>query len=236
MKTTAKSLLPALALATLLFGMPAHAEHFVVAEVRGTGQWRVGTSVDGSTAIALRQGQHLELISERGSTIELDGPYSGPASSKGEGGIGLMASLGAFVTERQARIGEVGTTRGQKIHDLPGPWLIDATHAGSACMQESATPVFWRPASARQSTIVVAPDDRSWKATESWPVGEDRLTATAQMPMRTGAIYFVSLDGAEVAIKLTNLPASLSNDEMRAAWMANKGCEAQARALIHARK
>jgi hypothetical protein len=114
---------------------------------------------------------------------------------------------------------------------LPEPWLIDATRAGSACVRDTAAPVFWRPETKNEATLAVMPDDRSWKATEHWSAGRDRLVVETEVPMRPGAIYFVSLNGAEIAIRLTGLPGTLTNDDMRAAWMADKGCQAQAMAL-----
>ena len=45
--------------------------------------------------------------------------------------------------------------------------------------------------------------------------------------MQGGETYVVVLNGEEFAITMALLPAVLTNDEMRAAWMANKGCEAQ---------
>jgi hypothetical protein len=210
----------------------SHAAHFVVAEARGVGKWHAGNSIDGSASISLRQGQHLELISETGETLQLDGPFDGVVSASGAG-AGLVASLSALITEKAARTSEVGTTRGQAIHALPAPWLIDVTHAGSACAADTTAPVFWRPDVHRTATLVVMPDDRSWKATQNWAPGSDRLTVETEVPMRTGAVYLVSYAGNEVAIRLVGVPNSLTNDAMRAAWMANKGCEAQAQALAH---
>jgi hypothetical protein len=215
--------------------VPCHAEHFVVAEARGVGHYRVGSSIDANAPIALRQGQHLELIAENGTTIELDGPYDDRPSSQAKGNASLFATLGAMFTEKNARTNESGTSRGQAIHELPQPWLVDVTHPGIGCLHSAAAPIFWRSDSARDATVVVQPDDRSWKASERWSKGSDRLVVQTEMPMRAGALYFVSLDGAEVAMKLIAIPDTLTNDQMRAAWMADKGCEAQARALIRTR-
>lgn len=231
-----RTFLFATALLSLLVGaQPSRAEHFVVAEARGIGRFAPGASIDASTLITLSQGQHLELISESGGTIALDGPFRGHAAMNG-GGPGVLASLSALITEKSARTGEVGTTRAEALHVLPDPWVIDVTHAGNACARDAAPTIFWRPSAGQVATIVVMPDDRSWKATERWPSGTDRLTVETEVPMRPGAVYLVSYGGAEVAIRLTNVPTSLTNDAMRAAWMADKGCEAQARALAHLRR
>jgi hypothetical protein len=219
-------------LAFLLSTAPGHAERFVVAEARGVGHYKVGSSIDSSATIVLRQGQHIELISETGTTIEFDGPYDGKPTSQVKGGASIIMTLGALFAENRARTNEAGTSRGQVVHELPQPWLVDVSRAGTACVPSAAPPIFWRPDASRDATILVQPDDRSWKASERWTKGSDRLTVQTEMPMRVGALYFVSLDGAEVAVKLAGVPDTLTNDEMRAAWMAAKGCEAQARALL----
>jgi hypothetical protein len=77
------------------------------------------------------------------------------------------------------------------------------------------------------------PDDRSWRAQANWPAGSDHLPASADAPVHGGATYVVSVDGAESAVTVNTLPAVLTNDSMRAAWMAEKGCEAQAEALLN---
>jgi hypothetical protein len=50
--------------------------------------------------------------------------------------------------------------------------------------------------------------------------------------IRGGATYLVSLNGAQSAMKVESVPTSLANDSVRAAWLAGKDCEAQARALL----
>jgi hypothetical protein len=50
------------------------------------------------------------------------------------------------------------------------------------------------------------------------------------------ATYLVTLNGTQSALTVENVPASLSNDPMRAAWLAGKGCEAQAEALLRSSK
>ena len=43
-------------------------------------------------------------------------------------------------------------------------------------------------------------------------------------------------DGVQSAMKVEGMPANLANDAMRAAWLADKECEAQARALLRTGK
>ena len=44
-----------------------------------------------------------------------------------------------------------------------------------------------------------------------------------------------NFNGTEYALAMSTVPASLRNDYMRAAWMVQKGCEAQAEALLRPR-
>ena len=75
----------------------ANATQYVVAEARGIGI-AVGSVIDPTKPLVLKQGQHLTLISDSGQTIKLDGPYQkAPAA---EQGIQIAAALGGLVTER----------------------------------------------------------------------------------------------------------------------------------------
>lgn len=214
--------------------MAAHgaaAASLVVVEARGI-NLRLGTTLDAATPLVLRQGQHVTLISETGSTLKLDGPYNRPPAAVGGGGVDLSKTLGALVSQRQTRSGEFGTTRGAVLAALPDPWLIDASHSGAGCILENQTPIFWRPDVKPSVTFAVAPTDRSWRSQASWPAGQARLSITTDVPMRGGETYLLNLGGMELALTLTLLPSSLTNDAMRTAWMADKGCDQQAEALV----
>lgn len=208
----------------------ADAASLVVVEARGIAI-RPGTVLDSAKPLVLKQGQHVTLISESGSTLKLDGPHDRPPTAQGGSSVDLSKTLGVLVTQRQARSGEVGTTRGTVLAALPDPWLIDVTHAGSGCLAEGREPVFWRPDASAAATLAVAPVDRSWKAQGRWPAGRARMTITTDVPLRPGETYVITFNGAEYAVTMIGVPAVLSNNAMRAAWMAEKGCEAQARAM-----
>jgi hypothetical protein len=181
--------------------------------------------------LQLKQGQHVTLISDTGSVLKLDGPYNALPLASGGGGVDLNQTLRALVSQRETRGGEYGTTRGTVLAKLPEPWLLDASHSGNGCLLENRTPVFWRPDAKAAAKLTVTPIDRSWKAVANWPAGQSRLAITTDVPMQGGETYVIVLNDEEFAISMTLLPATLTNDDMRAAWMAEKGCEAQAEAL-----
>ncbi|MGQ0741551.1 MAG: hypothetical protein ACT4OG_04555 [Alphaproteobacteria bacterium] len=225
------------ALMASAFAGPASALEMIVAEARGIG-FKPGAVLDGTKALVLKEGQHVTLIAPNGATLELHGPYNRAPASDPDQGTSLQTKLAALVTQRQARLGEVGTTRGIAPAKLPAPWLLDATRTGNACLLDGQPPVFWRETAAAQAELTVMPSDRSWKAKVRWPAGKERLMVSlTDVPVHGGATYFVSLNGKdEIAMTVKSVPAVLTNDSMRAAWMAEKGCETQAEALLRTRK
>lgn len=219
----------ALALCLIALSHAAQAQSVVVIAARGIAL-KPGARLDSSQALTLRQGQHVTLISVTGETIKLDGPFNGPPDGQSLAAA-QRSALGALLSERDARISSVGTVRGGvPLAPLPDPWLIDASHAGFACVREGTMPVFWRPDATAAGNLSVMPDDRSWMVSAAWPMGVERLTLN--QGVRTGASYYVTFNGTESAIRVEEVPAGLDNDSMRAAWMANKGCDAQATALV----
>jgi len=210
---------------------PAQGAMLVVAEARGVA-FKPGDTLDAAKPLVLKQGQHVTLISETGSTLKLDGPYDRPPTAGGGGaGVGLNQTLNALITQRQARAGEFGITRGTVLANLPDPWVLDATHSGNVCVMANGTPVFWRPDARAAASLSVAPADHSWNARADWPAGQDRIAVTTNVPMRAGETYVVTFNGSESDVTMVQVPASLTNNDMRAGWMANRRCEQQAEAL-----
>lgn len=220
-----------------LFGAStANAAQLVVVEARGI-DLKPGTTLDPAKSLILKPGQHVTLISDSGATLSLDGPYNKPPAVAQGQGVTLAATLKGLATEQNARLTEVGTTRGATpAPPLPQAWVIDVTRNGSVCLLEGHQPVFWRPLAGQSTDMVIMPADRSWKAEANWAAGQDQITPPAPAIVHGEAAYFVSLGGVESAIAVNTIPAALDNDDMRAAWMAKKGCDRQAEALLRTRQ
>jgi hypothetical protein len=208
----------------------AQAANLTVVEARGIGL-QPGSTLDSNKPLQLKPGQHVTLISDDGATLSIDGPYNGPPGAGGSG-KSLGATLAALGTEHNARTGEAGVTRGAAPTTLPDAWLIDVTRSGNVCLREKTDPVFWRADDKTEAAFAVMPVDRSWKSQATWPAGLDRIHVTTDVPMHGGAAYVVNYSGTEYALSVNTVPASLPNDQVRAAWMAQKGCTAQAEALL----
>lgn len=217
----------------LVFSLSAaRAADFVVVEARGIAL-KPGETVDGAKPLALRQGQHVTLISEDGTTLKLDGPYDRPPAAAGTASVTLASVMRPLISGAGPRTNEVGVVRGAPApRALPDPWLLDIDRAGNVCLRDGQPPQLWRAHAARTATLTIWPSDRSWKAEATWPAGDNRLLVPASVPLRTGATYLVSLGGPDMAITLNAVPAVLANNAMRAAWLVQKGCEAQAEALL----
>ena len=99
---------------TLLVGasVVAKAANLVVIEARRIAL-RPGQTVDSTKPLVLKDGQHVTLISPTGATIKLDGPYEKAPDADQSRAVPVANALALLVTQRQARVGEVGTTRGK---------------------------------------------------------------------------------------------------------------------------
>jgi hypothetical protein len=78
----------------------------------------------------------------------------------------------------------------------------------------------------------VSPLDKSWKIAATWASGADRLVIPPNLPIQGRATYLIELDETQSAITLNSIPGAVESDAMRAAWMIEKGCQAQAEALL----
>jgi len=223
-------------LGALLIGAGAvQAATLVVAEARGVAL-KPGEIIDGAQKLSLLQGQRVTLIAENGATLRLNGPYDEAPAASNPGAVDWQKALGTLVEAGAPRSGDVGLVRNSSdVADLPDPWLLEIDRPGNVCWREGASAVFWHPAAANVLPLAITPADRSWRAAASWPGGADRIAVPSTVPLRDRATYIITLAERQAAVTINAVPASLSSDEMRASWLIEKGCLAQARALLRGR-
>jgi hypothetical protein len=92
--------------------------------------------------------------------------------------------------------------------------------------------VLWRSADLSATQVTIAPADRSWSVSGNWPAQADRLSMPQTLPLKDRTSYIISLGGKMAPVTVRVIPASVSNDAMRASWMAEVGCDNQANALL----
>jgi hypothetical protein len=221
--------IPIFALAVLIVAASAAtAAELVVVEARGVNLTQ-GDVLDDAKPIKLEDGQLVTLVAENGSILTLRGPYD-QAPAAGSGGIDVASALGALTTGTARNVSGVIRAAAVDVH-LPGPWLVDLSHPGVACLRKDETAVFWR-ASDAGGVLTMAPSDRSWRGQAQWPAGSATMVAPASFPIKDGRTYLADFGGKPLAVTLTQIPPKVTNPRMQAAWMLEKGCVAQAEALL----
>jgi hypothetical protein len=223
--------LPALA-AALIMGTAsaALAAELVVVEVRGGVSLKQGDTVNDTAPIKLEDGQMVTLVAEDGSILTLRGPYD-QSPTGGKGGVDVASALGALTTGKAQNVAGVVRSANTDVH-LPAPWLVDVSHPGVACVRQGEQPVLWRQSDAGGGVLTMMPSDRSWRAQTEWPTGSPTLQTPNTFPVKDGRTYLVDFGAKPVAVTLTQIPPKVTNPKMQAAWMLEKGCVAQAEALL----
>jgi hypothetical protein len=219
-----------LAIGAGLLGAQASAAELVVVEARGL-TLKPGEVVNDTQKLTLQRGDELTLVDESGAVIKLRGPYDGPPSAGSGSGVDISNVVAALGTGgSQTAMGVVRA----KVDDvtLPDPWVIDVTHSGKACVRPGSSVVFWRQQSAGQAKLRIMPVDRTWRAEAEWPAGTSQLPAPTMFPITDRQTYVFDLSGQTATVTLVHVPASLGTDRMRAAWMLQKNCLNQTKALV----
>ncbi len=216
----------------LVFAPVVWSANLIVMEARGAG-FKVGQTIDSDKPISLKDGERLTLIGPDGSKIALRGPFNDAPVQKTALNTDSKKALVALVANREARISTAGVIRaGGVAEKLPEPWLIDVSRPGARCIQQGTHPVFWRPDATKQSKLVVAPADRSFKTEFDWPSGSDRITMPESSRFQNQSLLRVELDGQEFSIGLTEIPQNIDNPLVLVAWLAEKSCLQQSDALV----
>ncbi|HMA49593.1 MAG TPA: hypothetical protein VKP60_07555, partial [Magnetospirillaceae bacterium] len=179
------------------------------------------------------EGQQVSLMTQDGRVVKLRGPFDKPpAPAEAAAGANVQLALQLLVTQQSSRE-RAGVIRGGPGMVIPPePWVIDVSNPGLRCLEADSTITLWRPDASSTQSVEVAPNDRSWKADVDWQAGSDRLSLPHNVPLRRRTPYVVRVGGKEVNITLVSLPTTLSNDAMRASFMMENGCDAQAKALF----
>ena len=220
----------ALALGAALVSVQASATELVVVESRGL-TLKPGETIDDAQKITLQKGDELTLVDESGAVIKLRGPYDAAPNAGGGSGMDVSNALAALSAGgSQSAMGVVRA----KVENvtLPDPWVVDVSHSGKACVRPGSTVVFWREQSAGEAKLRIMPVDRTWRAESQWPAGSNELPAPSLFPITDRQTYVFDLGGQTATVTLVHVPASLGTDRMRAAWMLQKNCLNQTKALI----
>lgn len=218
--------------AALLLAAPlAGANELVVLDAKGV-DLAPGAKLDGTAKLTLAAGARLTLVAADGRTIKLKGPYDdSPAPGQAEQ-ANMGDALKNLMSQRGSGTAQLGVVRaGGEGADLPEPWVVDVARSGPRCLPANVAPVLWGPRFGEATELKIEPADRSWRAKGSWPINQDRLALPPGIPISDGTTYQVDVGGNPAAIVVFRIPAALADPVAQAAWMLEKGCEDQVRAL-----
>jgi hypothetical protein len=231
-----KAMFPRVCLAMIALAMmprPVVAKvDMVVMEARGI-KLEAGQVIDGDAPLTLTDGQQVTLMTEDGTLVKLHGPFAKPpAPAQSAATANVKLALQLLVTQEAGRE-RAGVIRGGTAQLVPpDPSLVDVSVSGQRCLQADAPITLWRPNSATNQPLQMVPSDRSWRAQADWAAGLDRLSLPSNVPLRRRSNYVVKVGAKEVTLTLIAIPASLTNDAMRARFMMEAGCDGQAKALF----
>ena len=198
-----------------------------------------GGLIDGARALSLPAGVTLTLVGGDGKKIALKGPYSGvPAATAqpAQGGLGgrMLNALSRLIAGAPPDPTRLGATRGARAATADDYWLINVSVSGDHCLRSDQPTEFWRARADRAEALSIKRYGMSgWKKAE-WPAGSYALGWPGGVDPVDDATYLVRLGtGISVSKIIVHLlPAELPSDFHRVAWMTEKGCLRQARALL----
>lgn len=227
----------AVALVATLSATSAMASELVVVQARGA-SFTPGQVIGDGQSVEVPAGGSVMLMSADGSSVTLSGPYSGVPSVGGDGDRdrGVVDALSQMFKKRQASIESLGAVRATGVDteddSLPQPWVVSVHATGPVCVRPDQAAVLWRRDGSTQANVELRELGGAFRGTAPWPAGHQTLRLPASFQFKDGRQYRTKLDGQEATFTILEIPATIDNDGVRAAWMASKGCEPQALALI----
>jgi hypothetical protein len=224
--------------AAVVTGSVYAAEH-VVLESNAV-RYAAGSFVDAAATIVLDRGESVLLATEDARFLRIEGPHSGPAEGAAPDEGALRRALALLVAKERTQVGGVGGVRGggddaATEDGRPDPWLVNVERNGDQCVLRGAEVTAWRERAGSAERWEISVAGAEPKAQLSFDANGQRTRWPAALVPQDGEIYLVRPAGAQrsVAIRLHVLePRVADNALAAAAWLAAKGCTAQARLLL----
>jgi hypothetical protein len=225
----------------------AHAAEQVVLE-SNSAMYQAGRTLDGQSEIMLAAMEFVVFATEDGRFLRIAGPYMGPATG-GDGAAGqppspsnVRRAVAQLVGARPTEASGLGGVRGDfnvdgSVADTRAdPWLVHSALTGDQCVLRGRAVALWREPSDAALTAQVADVTVNNDARVQWPARETRAAWPLDAPPVDNRIYLVRPDSGirSVAIRLHTLAPELADKDLATvAWLAARGCTAQARMLLN---
>lgn len=188
-----------------------------------------GTIIDGADKLSLKAGHRLSLIAPTGKVINLVGPYQGipDASTGGPREEKLVTTIATLMTGHGRDASQLGATRNAAERRGRQVWAVEVGASGAQCIQKGQAPVLWQPGAAQPRPVELAKTGGE-RVRIAWPKGEAMAPWPKKVPVADGATYL--LGGVSVTLHIVT--ASPGNPAELAAALTEKGCDAQALAVL----
>jgi hypothetical protein len=226
----------------LAIGVTEAAEQVVLDS--NSAKYQAGKTLDSATVISLAGMEFVTLAMEDGTLRRIDGPFMGVAADANgspprESNVrrAIAALFGAGPAER----GNLGGVRGAPDDRAAAPdtrpnaWLIQAEQTGDQCVVRDAPVRLWREQASAQAKAEVTDVVSRRAATAEWPAEQPSADWPLESPPVDGRIYLVRPSNSlrSVAIRVHALAPDLLDKGLgTVAWLAARGCVAQARLLL----
>lgn len=146
----------------------------------------------------------------------------------------IAASAPTQVAANPHRRARIGAVRGGGLSAPKSPslWHVDVTRSSNFCFADPAKISLWRADATKPVTLSVAGSGATRKL--DWAAGQPTIGWPSDLPVREGADYSLSWDGAPkpTALKFRLLQDKPANPQIIATSLIERGCEQQLDLLI----
>jgi hypothetical protein len=231
-----KTRLAGFALLGALAVIPASAVAGVVVKSSGPSATRfpVGTKLDDSEPITLREGDVVTVLTAGGTRV-----IRGEGTHRvGDRPQVANERFAALTRKRAASRVRTGAVRGEtdEAPSNPSLWYVDVTRSGTICLYDLDTVRLWRPGTAGISTYSIA--DSAGEAQVEVTFDDTVMIAAldpSRLPVREGAVYHVTGPGGASAAQLgfVLLGEDYETPDRLAEALIAKGCAVQLESLAN---
>jgi hypothetical protein len=189
-----------------------------------------GTTLDAGKPISLPAGASVTLITEAGKTITLKGPYSGvPETGTAGGDPQIVASLSKLFTGDARNRSLMGAFR--KGGEAEDPWALRVGRSETTCVKVTGASLR-RSSANRKAEAELRTEDGSANGLVVWEKGSKAAPWPSAVPLIDGGRYTITWLRRDFTFDLIVASAAFPTPAHAAAWLVEKGCERQARAVL----
>ncbi|MEX2648267.1 MAG: DUF4384 domain-containing protein [Alphaproteobacteria bacterium] len=194
-----------------------------------------GVLVEDGATINVAPGAVLTVVGEDGVVFRLEGPYRGPIAAPGvvdTGGlVAALAALAVLFGESGVDTGTLGAVRGGVEDEEAGLWTIDLARPGHRCVDSASGP-FLRGnglGGGRLRSLV-----NGTEAELAWDTSDSLARWPAALALVDGGAYEFVPDATSSLVRVVVhvVPSVMPSAAHVAGWLAEQGCELQARVLL----